>query len=78
MDSHPDGRHFQDVARRPPERIDKFMDVLYEYWTSNPDLRFGQLVRNLRLDEYNREDGDALALIENQIEWGKSSQSRDA
>lgn len=59
--------------QRPPERIVTFMETLQAYWTSHPNLRFGQLVRNLRLDEYNREDGDSLTLIENQIDWDRQS-----
>ncbi len=31
---------------RDPRRIERIIRLIYMYWTKNPDLRLGQLIKN--------------------------------
>jgi hypothetical protein len=45
------------VAMRDPERINRILELLRQYWHSNPDLRLAQIVGNFGgKDPYYFED----------------------
>lgn len=53
---------------RDTARIERIMNALAEYWRLHPDLRFGQLMENIKTfsgyeDMYYVEDDELEALI---------------
>ena len=53
---------------RDPNRIYEFIKVLTEAWANNPDLRFGQIIENIKRysnksDLFYLEDEDMLQII---------------
>ena len=55
---------------RDPKRIPKLLAVLQEYWEKCPDLRFGQLIENLKsfsgkLDLFYVEDDEFEKILKN-------------
>ena len=46
---------------RDKNRIDELLDLLGQVWDLYPDMRFGQLIINLCLDEFYKEDDVAIA-----------------
>lgn len=53
---------------RDPNRIYEFIKVLTEAWSNNPDLRFGQIIENIKRysnksDLFYIEDEDMLQII---------------
>ena len=49
---------------RNPDRILKIINLIYEIWTKNPDLRLGQLIANCENQNiYNIEDEELEAKL---------------
>lgn len=46
---------------RDVNRIDVLLDLLGKVWNLYPDMRFGQLIINLGLDDFYKEDNVAIA-----------------
>lgn len=46
---------------RDENRIGVLLDLLGRVWELYPDMRFGQLIINLGLDEFYKEDDVAIA-----------------
>lgn len=46
---------------RDANRIDVLLDLLGQVWDLYPDMRFGQLIINLGLDEFYKEDDVAIS-----------------
>lgn len=46
---------------RDANRIDTLLDLLGRVWNLYPDMRFGQLIINLGLDDFYKEDGVAIS-----------------
>lgn len=46
---------------RDENRIGILLDLLGRVWERYPDMRFGQLIINLGLDEFYKEDDVAIA-----------------
>ena len=45
---------------RDDNRIDVLLDLLGQVWDLYPDMRFGQLIINLDLDNFYKEDDIAI------------------
>lgn len=45
---------------RDSNRIDTLLDLLGQVWDLYPDMRFGQLIINLDLDNFYKEDDVAI------------------
>ena len=45
---------------RDVNRIDTLLNLLGQIWDLYPDMRFGQLIINLGLDEFYKEDDVAI------------------
>lgn len=46
---------------RDARRIDTLLDLLGQVWDLYPDMRFGQLIINLGLDDFYKEDDVAIS-----------------
>lgn len=46
---------------RDVHRIDALLDLLGQVWDLYPDMRFGQLIINLGLDDFYKEDDVAIS-----------------
>lgn len=46
---------------RDVHRIDVLLDILGQVWNLCPDMRFGQLIINLSLDDFFKEDDVAIS-----------------
>lgn len=46
---------------RDAHRIDTLLDLLCQVWDLYPDMRFGQLIINLGLDDFYKEDDVAIS-----------------
>lgn len=46
---------------RDIHRIDILLDLLGQVWNLCPDMRFGQLIINLSLDDFFKEDDVAIS-----------------
>jgi hypothetical protein len=60
---------------REPERVSRILTLLEEKWIQAPDMRFGQLLINLRLvadnnQVWNREDDETEQLLRD-FRWSK-------
>ena len=61
---------------RDPNRIYEFIKVLTEGWANNPDLRFGQIIENIKRysnksDLFYLEDEDMLKIIKDYFDLDK-------
>ena len=50
---------------RDEDRIDEFLSTLGKLWHRYPDMRFGQLIRNIAIDNFYMEDDVSLKRIKN-------------
>jgi uncharacterized protein YihD (DUF1040 family) len=41
----------KEIDMRDPKRIDRILELLGTYWHANPDLRLGQIVENMAVQQ---------------------------
>ena len=56
---------------RDEGRIDEFLSLLGKLWHTCPDMRFGQLIMDIGLNDFFQEDEVALEKMELWSEYGE-------
>lgn len=56
---------------RDEGRIDGFLSLLGELWHTCPDMRFGQLIMDIGLNDFFQEDEVALEKMKTWSEYGE-------